>query len=509
MIVNFAAESHNSLAILDPTRFFQTNVMGTQALAEAARRHGVARFHHISTCEVYGDLPLDSDEVVHRGDPLPAPDPVQRLEGRWRPRRAGLRRDLRAAGHHHQLLQQLRARTSSPRRSSRCSPPGRSTTRRCRSTSRPRTSGSGSTSTTTAGPSSWCSQHGVVGETYNVGSGVEASIEEIADAVLAATGRPQSLKEIVPDRPSHDRRYLLDSTQDPDGSWAGSRRSPSRRVWPTPWLVRRQPQLVGAAARPGPGGRGRLERSRRRRTDAVTGERARRGCWSPAGTASSDGMSGTCWPGRSRAGGVAESLAGRIAAAAGRARAPSRCCRPTSTPLDLVDRDAVRDAVDGFRPDLVLHGGRLHGGRRLRVRSRHGLRRELDGHAPRGRGRRLRGRPPRLRVHRLRVRRHLARSVRRVGPARPRARSTGAASSAGEQEVRAICGAAGDHRADRLGQRRPRRQHGEDRPAAGRAPRRTRPSGSSTTSTAAPRSPPTWPGPSSGSAPTGARARST
>jgi dTDP-glucose 4,6-dehydratase len=56
-------------------------------------------------------------------------------------------------------------------------------------------------------------QHGTVGETYNVGSGVEASIEEIADAVLSATGKPSSLKEIVPDRPSHDRRYLLDSSK--------------------------------------------------------------------------------------------------------------------------------------------------------------------------------------------------------------------------------------------------------------------------------------------------------
>jgi dTDP-glucose 4,6-dehydratase len=56
-------------------------------------------------------------------------------------------------------------------------------------------------------------QLGEVGETYNVGSGVEASIEEIADAVLAATGRPSTLKEIVPDRPSHDRRYLLDSSK--------------------------------------------------------------------------------------------------------------------------------------------------------------------------------------------------------------------------------------------------------------------------------------------------------
>src|SRR5688572_30283034 len=38
VIVNFAAESHNSLAIVDPGRFFRTNVIGTQSLLEAARR---------------------------------------------------------------------------------------------------------------------------------------------------------------------------------------------------------------------------------------------------------------------------------------------------------------------------------------------------------------------------------------------------------------------------------------------------------------------------------------
>jgi dTDP-glucose 4,6-dehydratase len=54
---------------------------------------------------------------------------------------------------------------------------------------------------------------GEPGETYNVGSGVERSIEEIADAVLELTGKPGSLKTIVPDRPGHDRRYLLDSSR--------------------------------------------------------------------------------------------------------------------------------------------------------------------------------------------------------------------------------------------------------------------------------------------------------
>jgi dTDP-glucose 4,6-dehydratase len=51
------------------------------------------------------------------------------------------------------------------------------------------------------------------GETYNVGSGIEASIDEIADLVLALTDKPESLKTIVPDRPGHDRRYLLDSSK--------------------------------------------------------------------------------------------------------------------------------------------------------------------------------------------------------------------------------------------------------------------------------------------------------
>jgi dTDP-glucose 4,6-dehydratase len=51
------------------------------------------------------------------------------------------------------------------------------------------------------------------GETYNVGSGVERTIDEIADGVLDVLGKPHSLKTFVPDRPGHDRRYLLDSTK--------------------------------------------------------------------------------------------------------------------------------------------------------------------------------------------------------------------------------------------------------------------------------------------------------
>src|SRR5438105_7934742 len=49
--------------------FARTNVLGTQMLLEASRRQGVARFHHISTCEVYGDLPLESGEAFTEESP--------------------------------------------------------------------------------------------------------------------------------------------------------------------------------------------------------------------------------------------------------------------------------------------------------------------------------------------------------------------------------------------------------------------------------------------------------
>jgi dTDP-glucose 4,6-dehydratase len=54
---------------------------------------------------------------------------------------------------------------------------------------------------------------GRIGETYNIGTGVERSIMQIADGILDVLGKPASLKQIVPDRPGHDRRYVLDWTK--------------------------------------------------------------------------------------------------------------------------------------------------------------------------------------------------------------------------------------------------------------------------------------------------------
>ena len=60
VVVNFAAESHVDRSIQEPAAFIQTNVVGTQVLLDAALKHKIKRFHHISTDEVFGDLPLSS-----------------------------------------------------------------------------------------------------------------------------------------------------------------------------------------------------------------------------------------------------------------------------------------------------------------------------------------------------------------------------------------------------------------------------------------------------------------
>lgn len=61
-VVHFAAESHVDRSIRDPGAFVRTNVVGTYTLLEAAKDCRIARFHHVSTDEVLGHLPLDNDE---------------------------------------------------------------------------------------------------------------------------------------------------------------------------------------------------------------------------------------------------------------------------------------------------------------------------------------------------------------------------------------------------------------------------------------------------------------
>ena len=70
-VVHFAAETHVDNSLADPAPFLHSNVIGTFSILEAVRRHGV-RLHHVSTDEVYGDLPLHEPGGDH--DPDKSPD---------------------------------------------------------------------------------------------------------------------------------------------------------------------------------------------------------------------------------------------------------------------------------------------------------------------------------------------------------------------------------------------------------------------------------------------------
>ena len=211
-IVNFAAESHNSLAVLDPGRFFMTNVIGTQTMLEAARRSGVQRFHHISTCEVYGDLDLDATYAFNEESPYAPRTP-------YNASKAGSDHAVRAYFETYELPITITncANNYGPYQFPEKVIPV-FTTKALADQPLPLYA-------TTQNRREWlhvddhCSAieavllNGRIGETYHVGSGIEASIEQIADAVLDALGKPQSLKTIVPERPGHDRLYLRDTTK--------------------------------------------------------------------------------------------------------------------------------------------------------------------------------------------------------------------------------------------------------------------------------------------------------
>jgi dTDP-glucose 4,6-dehydratase len=212
VVVNFAAESHNSLAVVDPSRFFRTNVIGTQTLLEAARHARVERFHHVSTCEVYGDLPLDSNEVFTEESPYKPRTP-------YNASKAGADHAVRA---YHETYGLPVTITNCSNNYGPFQFPEKViplfVTNALDDVALPLYA-------STQNKREWLHvldhcraielvlERGRVGETYNVGSGVEKSIEEIADAVLRFAGKPESLKTIVPDRPGHDRRYLLDSSK--------------------------------------------------------------------------------------------------------------------------------------------------------------------------------------------------------------------------------------------------------------------------------------------------------
>ena len=211
-IVNFAAESHNSRAINDPGAFFRTNVLGTQVLLEAARQAKTPRFHHISTCEVFGDLALEDKDKFREDYPYRPRTP-------YNASKAAADHAVRAYYHTYQLpiTISICANNYGPYQFPEKLIP-HFATRLMRGDKMPLYQSS-------RNRREWLhvQDHcravervlldGAIGETYNVGSEIEMDIEEVADRLLAIFNLDDSHKMYVPDRPSHDRRYLLDAAK--------------------------------------------------------------------------------------------------------------------------------------------------------------------------------------------------------------------------------------------------------------------------------------------------------
>ena len=211
-MVNFAAESHNSRAVIDPDVFFRTNVLGTQRLLRAAHEAGVPRFHHISTCEVYGDLPLDSGERFSENSPYRPRTPYNAskasadLAVRAFHETFGLPVTISICSNNYGPYQfpekvipyfavrLIDGKKMTLYRSSRNRREWLHVLDHCRAID-------------------LILKQGQVGETYNIGSGLEVDVETIAGLLLAQFGLDETWKSYVPDRPGHDRRYLLDSTR--------------------------------------------------------------------------------------------------------------------------------------------------------------------------------------------------------------------------------------------------------------------------------------------------------
>lgn len=210
VVVNFAAESHNGRAMVEPDIFVKTNVLGTQMLLEAAKEAKVDRFHHISTCEVFGDLALDDVRAFKEDDPYMPKTP-------YNASKASANHEVMAYYHTFKLPVTIShcANNFGP-----CQFPEkvipRFITNALQNQELPLFKSSQNRrewlhTTDHCRAIDLIVHKGKEGNAYNIGSGVEKNVEEVAEAVLKRLNKQESLKVYVEDRPGHDRRYLLDT----------------------------------------------------------------------------------------------------------------------------------------------------------------------------------------------------------------------------------------------------------------------------------------------------------
>ena len=210
-VVHFAAESHNDNSLADPSPFVQTNLVGTFTLLEAVRRHDV-RYHHVSTDEVYGDLPLDDPARFTEATPYNPSSPYSSTK-------AGsdllVRAWVRSFGVHATISNC--SNNYGPRQHVEKFIPRQITN--VIDGVRPKLYGDG------LNVRDWIHvddhnravwtilEHGRTGETYLIGADGERNNKQVVEQILTAMGLDPSDYDHVTDRAGHDRRYAIDSTK--------------------------------------------------------------------------------------------------------------------------------------------------------------------------------------------------------------------------------------------------------------------------------------------------------
>ena len=209
-VVHFAAESHNDNSLKSPKPFIETNIMGTFELIQACVKHDV-RYHHISTDEVFGDLPLGTPEKFTRETPYNPSSPYSaskassdHLVRAWA-RSFGLKATISNCSNNFGPYQH--EEKFIPR-----------TILLLAAGIKPKIYGNGENvrdwiHVDDHNDGVWAVlDRGAIGETYLLGADNQRSNMQVVAAILEAMGKPADFIEYVTDRPGHDLRYEIDAS---------------------------------------------------------------------------------------------------------------------------------------------------------------------------------------------------------------------------------------------------------------------------------------------------------
>lgn len=211
-VVHFAAETNVDRSIEDPDNFVSSNILATNILLRLSRDHGVKRFHHVSTDEVFGSLDLESSDKFSETTPYDPRSPYSATK-------AGSDHLVRSYFHTYGLDVTISncSNNYGPYQVPENIVPVFTL---MALQDKPLTIyGDGKSVRDYLFVLDHCRaidvilHKGKAGETYCVGGGQEQNSIQIADQILAILGKPAELKKFVTDRPGHDRRYAIDYTK--------------------------------------------------------------------------------------------------------------------------------------------------------------------------------------------------------------------------------------------------------------------------------------------------------